>query len=379
MTIGVGIAIGGVALAGVAASGALAPGAPTPVNYGQVTRDAQQATIDLMPQRYAAEAQFDPQFAALQNTIAKQNLFGSPGGQPIISTTNVPGFKNSQTGEFRAGTTAPLWSPSASGTHAGAQQRQVDPWQQFTEQQQTSTPSPAAPGLLDIATQAQPALTALQTNANSQTRAADIADVKNLGPASLAAIKGFNPASTNLMNELEQSAQQGLDAGYSLLPAQQRAIQQNIRAAQAARGMGTGPSDALQESQALTLQGENLRQQRLATASGVVNQEQALYGDPFLQILGRTSGQTPTPGSVSNTYPSTVGTALDNIGGAPYNIAGYNATNANNARIAGYNSQMAGLGTLFGSGTGSTLQSLFGGITGLTSGPGLMGGNSSYF
>lgn len=46
--------------------------APPPRNYAQETRETLQAQIDLAPQKYAAEAQFAPKYAALNAQIARQ-------------------------------------------------------------------------------------------------------------------------------------------------------------------------------------------------------------------------------------------------------------------------------------------------------------------
>ena len=46
--------------------------APPPRDYAQETRDTLQAQIDLAPQKYAAEAQFAPKYAALNAQIARQ-------------------------------------------------------------------------------------------------------------------------------------------------------------------------------------------------------------------------------------------------------------------------------------------------------------------
>lgn len=48
--------------------------APTPRNYGQETRDTLQAQVDLAPQKYAAEAQFAPQYQALQLGLLKSAM-----------------------------------------------------------------------------------------------------------------------------------------------------------------------------------------------------------------------------------------------------------------------------------------------------------------
>jgi len=74
---------------------------------------------------------------------------------------------------------------------------------------------------------------------------------------------------------------------------EQRRFQQNVRGAQAARGMGMGPSDALYESAELQLAGERRQQQRTGEGYRALGMRQGLMGDPFMQILGKPSGINP--------------------------------------------------------------------------------------
>jgi hypothetical protein len=48
--------------------------APAPRNYAQETRDTLQAQLDLAPQKYAAEAQYAPQYQALQLGMLKSAM-----------------------------------------------------------------------------------------------------------------------------------------------------------------------------------------------------------------------------------------------------------------------------------------------------------------
>ena len=44
---------------------------PPPRNYGKETRDTLQAQIDLMPDLFAAESKFQPQYAQMEMDIAR--------------------------------------------------------------------------------------------------------------------------------------------------------------------------------------------------------------------------------------------------------------------------------------------------------------------
>lgn len=66
-------------------------------------------------------------------------------------------------------------------------------------------------------------------------------------------------------------------------------MQQATRAAQAARGMSTGPREAFDEALNSLNYGRGLQDQRRAFASSLVGQNQSMYQEPIMAILGRPS------------------------------------------------------------------------------------------
>ena len=117
----------------------------------------------------------------------------------------------------------------------------------------------------------------------------DISNVEQYAGRAREAFKAANPEQAKLMATLSQQAQEGLDAGASLDPSLRREVQQNIRAGQAARGMGMGMGDLAAEATMTGLRAEQLRGQRQAFAGNVVGLQKATGMDPFMAILGRPS------------------------------------------------------------------------------------------
>ena len=117
----------------------------------------------------------------------------------------------------------------------------------------------------------------------------DISNVEQYAGRAREAFKAANPEQAKLMATLSQQAQEGLDAGASLDPSLRREVQQNIRAGQAARGMGMGMGDLAAEATMTGLRAEQLRRQRQAFAGNVVGLQKATGMDPFMAILGRPS------------------------------------------------------------------------------------------
>lgn len=119
--------------------------------------------------------------------------------------------------------------------------------------------------------------------------AQDISNVERFGGRAKAAFEAANPEQARLMATLSQQAQEGLDAGASLDPSLRREVQQNIRAGQAARGMGMGMGDLAAEATMTGLRAEQLRRQRQSFAGNVVGLQKATGMDPFMALLGRPS------------------------------------------------------------------------------------------
>lgn len=184
---------------------------PPAPNYGQVTRDTLQAQIDLAPQLYASEAEYQPKYGDL----AASNL-----NKLLQGTGDTPGV--------------------------------------FT----------------------------LLRQQNTAQREADVADVERLGLRTRDAMLAANPENATLLRLLNQQAMTGLEAGSALSPDQLA----KIKASQgdwAARGLGYSGPALLDQATRRAMGGEQMLRQRQQFAQSMLQNNQAIVGDPFLQILGR--------------------------------------------------------------------------------------------
>jgi hypothetical protein len=213
--------------------------------------------------------------------------------------------------------------------------------------------SEGQPGLLELYERdIMPGLARADVAGLDVTREGDIAAVERLGQRATEAFRQANPEQAALMAELNRQAQQELAAGASLPPAMARELEQQVRGAQAARGMGFGVSDISQEALVKGLQAEQLQRRRQAFAQQMVGLNAATAADPFMAILGRpgvgiaagqglaAQGQGMAPQQVFNPESAYAGS----LAAGNYNAA-LNASIASaNARagIAGAGLQAAG-------------------------------------
>ena len=270
--------------------------APPPRDYAKETRDTLQAQIDLAPELYAAEASQEygrPAEARLNLEILRDVMRGSEG----------------------------------------------------------------TPGLLELYERdIMPGLARADVAGLDVTREGDIAAVERLGPRATEAFRQANPEQAALMAELNRQAQSELAAGAALPPALSREIQQQVRGAQAARGMGYGMADVGQEALVKGLQAEQLQRRRQAFASQVVGLNAATSADPFMAILGKpgvgmgaaqgfaAQGQGMAPQQVFNPESAYAGS----LAAGNYNAA-LNASIASaNARAGVAAGAMKGLGSIIG-------------------------------
>lgn len=188
-----------------------------------------------------------------------------------------------------------------------------------------------------------PQLTRMNAESLSQARAQDIQDISDLSPAALEALREYNPQQTALADKLAEQAMTDLERGRRLSADEYREIEQATRGAQAARGMGFGPADAFAEAMNVGQAAENRYRQRQNFASNIVAQQQALYGDPFMQITGRSSGQSPLAFSAVNQAAGLNAASgprsFVNESQNAFDIAGYNANALNAASIAQANNR----------------------------------------
>ena len=272
--------------------GCFSPDLPPAPNYGQITRDTLQAQVDLAPQQYQSEAQFQPLYSNLELGNLNTLLNGTAGGTVNTTTKQTAGqtgWYDTNTGKFisagvtapldaQGNSTAPLFSngmipgeapaPGAVWVHSG---RKYDV--------NGTTTTPAQQGLFSL----------MQQQATQQ-RTGDITDVSNLGLKAHDAMLSANPESAALLAKLNAQANQGLDFGSGLTPEEQRAMQQQSRAAFAARGMGGSNASVSDELLKQFDLGQQLLRQRQQFAQSLIGTNQSVVGDPFAQILGRNSG-----------------------------------------------------------------------------------------
>lgn len=199
--------------------------APPPRDYGAETRETLQAQVELAPDLYAAEREFSPLYADLSAENVRRSLLGVDGKGGLLKTFE------------------------------------------------------------DVAPRTQ----ALQDQAQQAQRRADVRSLEELGAPTIEALRNADPQQKLLMDRLNVAALQDLEAGYGLDPALRAETEQNVRAAQAARGVGWGNADATAEAFAVGERGLALRTQRMLTAQNQARLNAATGADPALAILGRPS------------------------------------------------------------------------------------------
>lgn len=283
--------------------GCFGPDAPDTPNYGQITRDTLQAQLDLYPDWIAAETQYAPQTTANSLRNLEQYLMGIPGTESTPATQQaVQGWRNTQTGELSTtqpnaqqaggGSSSYLANRGGFGWTSPGSGRQQNAWEPYSWTTQTpgTTGTTGQRGFLDIYTKdILPALSEAEATAASSQRAADIGDVAALGPAMYQALRGYNPQQTQLMDTLNASAQQQAELGGRMTPEQQQAIQNSVMGQRSGMGWGYNPGDLASAAMQATGYSDELQQQRTAQAAQIASLMQAIYGDPFLAILGRPS------------------------------------------------------------------------------------------
>ena len=139
-----------------------------------------------------------------------------------------------------------------------------------------------------------PALRRMAAAQQKSKVAGDVSAMEEYGPAMREAIRAQDPERAKLMDSMMGQAQEGVALGGQLSPYEQRQVGQGTRSGQAARGMGYGPRDVAYENIAQLETGRAEKQRRFAQGAQAQGLSQALYGDPFMQVLGRPSGMSPT-------------------------------------------------------------------------------------
>ena len=183
--------------------------------------------------------------------------------------------------------------------------------------------------------------------ANRSLRGANLEDLQNLGPAASSAVLNANPANAALLASLNTNAASGLAAGSGLTPDQTRDVQQQARAAYAARGMGGSNASVDDELLNQFNLGQQLLQQRQNFASSLVGVNQGAVTNPALALIGQNSTAVPIAlQSQSQSGPTLFNPAAGNNMATSNYTTGVTAAINTPSPLASLNTAFTGLGNL---------------------------------
>lgn len=262
--------------------------------YREIT-DTLRAQEETAGRQYALEAEYQPRYQQLNLTGLRGLLKGQEGGERLeyyndfIPATQVPtgDYVNPATGQK---VTAQQYQQMLQGNRSNYQP-EMRTEGGYYQSRSRMVPTERSEGLLDLIRDINPEVDALTQESQNRQRQFEADSIAQYGPKYLEALQAANPRQTQLRNTLMDQAEQQLTG--ELDPFEQRQFQQSFRQAAAGRLGDTGLSGAGAETYYLQSQQERRKREAQQLAQGLIAQDQALYGDPFLQITGRSSGSMP--------------------------------------------------------------------------------------
>ena len=162
--------------------------------------------------------------------------------------------------------------------------------------QQTFDPAQAELGLAQEARFGAP-IRAAQAEATRQTAAGQIFNVASISPSLRQAEAIASPETEAIRGELTSQIGSELAAGTQLDPQLRRELQQQVRAAQTARGISFGAAPVAEEALFVGSRALQLRQQRQAAASNLIRLNAATQVSPF-SLLGGGGAAPGAPGAL---------------------------------------------------------------------------------
>lgn len=145
------------------------------------------------------------------------------------------------------------------------------------------------PQYLQTQLQVAPLQADIASTLRTAERTSDVADVLQLGPAALEAIRLANPEAASLLDEMTRQANDEVRMGMRLSPSEERQVVQNTRAGYADRGLAMSNPAIFSEVMNLDAYGRARQNERRGFAGDVLGYHKSWYGDPWMQILGRGS------------------------------------------------------------------------------------------
>jgi len=213
---------------------------------------------------------------------------------------------------------------------------------------------PGSEGLLAMMARAQPEMFAMQRAEEEERAGLTTALLSQFGPQLMEVGRAFDPDRSALSDALVADARSHVGDGGS--PLEDRELQQSVRAAQAARGMGYGQVDLAQEAIAMDRGREDRRMRRGDYASRILGLRSATTAvDPLATLMGIRGGSSGA-GSLAQqvfgriTLPPGLGSA------ATVGVAGGLEQEAYAADQSARNQQANNLASILGSSSNLALQ-----------------------
>jgi len=237
----------------------------------------------LQPQLLAYRSAMAPLYGQLDLGMTRDMLLGTVGGEQVKNPAWLA--KKAELDLFRKQT---------GYKGRGPNQAEVQRMEAELAGIEEYTTTKASRGMLDLYEKdINPTLSRMDAQALRTQREADISAVEQLGGRATDALRQADPQQAALVDEMNRQAIEELLLGGALSDAQKRNIQQGMRSGQTARGLGTGVGDAVAEAMAQAEGAEQQKASRRQFAGQVAGLNQSVKGDPFMGILGRSSGVNP--------------------------------------------------------------------------------------
>ncbi len=302
----------------------------------------------LQPSLLAFRQATAPLYGQLDFKMARDMLLGQAGGQQVKNPEWLA--KKAELDLYRKRKDY-KGRPAADPAEIARLESELSGMEEFTTTEATR-------GMLDLYEKdISPTLSRMDAQALRSQREADIAAVEQLGGRATDALRSADPQQAALVDEMNRQAMEELALGGSLSDAQKRNIQQGMRSGQTARGLGTGVGDAVAEALAQAEGAEQQKASRRQFAGQVAGLNQSVKGDPFMSILGRSSGVSPMMagqmfGQGKSMVPGQIFNPESNYAGGLYGqnaqmkLGAAQATAQNKSNMFG--AVMGGLGSLGG-------------------------------
>tara|TARA_Y100000310_G_scaffold59308_1_gene54652 strand:+ start:1257 stop:2420 length:1164 start_codon:yes stop_codon:yes gene_type:complete len=302
----------------------------------------------LQPQLLAFRQATAPLYGQMDFKMARDMLLGTAGGQQVKNPEYLA--KKASLDLYRK-TKDRKGRPAADPAEIARLEAELAGMDEFVTTESTR-------GMLDLYEKdISPTLSRMDALALRSQREADISAVEQLGGRATDALRSADPQQAALVDEMNRQAIEELSLGGALSDAQKRNIQQGMRSGQTARGLGTGVGDAVAEALAQAEGAEQQKASRRQFAGQVAGLNQSVKGDPFMSILGRSSGVSPMMagqifGQGKSMVPGQIFNPESNYAGGLYGqnaqmqLGARQATAQNRSNMFG--AVMGGLGSLGG-------------------------------